>query len=76
MRGIRLLFWNLFVCQIFSTYRAYEIYQKFDSWVGLNRKEKFFLVWVVVSTVIMASFTPAYAVVEYRRIQIGKKDKV
>jgi len=75
IRGIRLLFVYCFVCQIFSTYRAYEIYQDFDSWVGLNRKDKFFLAWGVVSTVIMAFFTTAYAVLEYWRRQMGKKDK-
>lgn len=74
--GIRFLFWYCFVCQIFFTYRAYEIYQNFDSWVGLNRKKKFSLAWGVVSTVIMAFFTAGYAVVEYRRREIGKKDKV
>lgn len=76
IRGIRLLFAYCFVCQIFSTYRAYEIYQDFDNWVGLNRKEKFFLAWGIVSTIIMAFFTVAYVVLEYRRRQIGKKDKV
>ncbi|PMD23469.1 hypothetical protein NA56DRAFT_657497 [Hyaloscypha hepaticicola] len=75
IRGIRLLFWPLFVCQIFYTYRAYEIYQNFDSWVSLNRKDKKFLAWGVVSTVVMAFFTAGYAVVEYQRRQIGKKDK-
>jgi hypothetical protein len=65
-----------FVCQISSTYRAYEIYQKFGSWVGLNRKDKFTLAWGAVSTVIMTFFTAAYAVLEYRRRQIGEKNKV
>ncbi|KAH8786502.1 hypothetical protein BGZ57DRAFT_1002068 [Hyaloscypha finlandica] len=73
IRGIRLLFVYCFVCQIFSTYRAYEIYQNFDSWVGLNRKDKFFLAWGVVSIVAMTFFTAAYAVLEYRRRQTGKK---
>jgi hypothetical protein len=61
---------------MFFTYRAYGIYQNFDSWDGLNRKKKFSLAWGVVSTVIMAFFTVAYAVVEYRRRQKGKKDEV
>jgi hypothetical protein len=65
-----------FACQIFNTYHAYEIYQDFDSWVGLNRKDKFFLAWGVVSAVIMAFFTAAYAVLAYWRRQMGKKDKM
>jgi len=76
IRGIRLLFVYCFVCQIFSTYRAYEIYQDFDSWVGLNRKDKFFLAWGVVSTVVTAFFMAAYAVLEYRRRQMGERDKL
>ena len=73
MMGIRVLFWWCFVFQIYSTYRAYEIYQNFDSWVGLHRKDKIFLAWTIATTVIMPFFTAAYAVVEYRRRQIGKK---
>ena len=65
-----------FVCQIFSAYRAYEIYQTFDGWVGLNRKDQFFLAWGVVSTIAMAFFTPAYTVLEYRTRQMRGKGKV
>jgi hypothetical protein len=67
---------HCFACQIFGIYHAYEIYQNFDSWIGLNRKDKLSLTWGVVSTVAMIVFTPAYAVLEYQRRQIGKKDKV
>ncbi|KIM95575.1 hypothetical protein OIDMADRAFT_21009 [Oidiodendron maius Zn] len=76
IKAIRLLFVYCFACQIFSAYRAYEIYQTFDGWVGLNRKDKFFLAWGVVSTIAMAFFTPAYAVLEYRTRQMGGKAKV
>jgi hypothetical protein len=67
---------SCFVCQIFSIYRAYEIYQNYNSWDGLNRKDKVFLAWGVVSTVAITLFTPAYTVLEYQTRQMGKKDKV
>jgi hypothetical protein len=76
MRAIRLLFMYCFVCHIFSHYRAYETYQNFERWVDLNRKDKVVLAWGFVSTVVMAIFTAAYAVLEYRTRQKRRKDRV
>ncbi|OBT63208.1 hypothetical protein VE03_07746 [Pseudogymnoascus sp. 23342-1-I1] len=75
MNGIRLLFASCFTCQTFSTYRAYGIYQSFDTWDALNGTDQFYLAWGVVSTVVMAGFTAAYVVAEYREMQSGKKKK-
>ncbi|KAL5347366.1 hypothetical protein ACLOAV_007678 [Pseudogymnoascus australis] len=75
MNGIRLLFASCFACQAFSTYRAYGIYQIFDTWDALNGTDQFYLAWGVVSTVVMTGFTAAYVVVEYREMQSGKKKK-
>lgn len=76
MKGIRLLFVYCFVCHIFSTYRAYPIYQDIDSWFNLNRKDKLTVAWGVVSTVVTAIFTVAYAVLEYRRRWMGALNKI
>ncbi len=70
---MRLYFWYFVVFQMYSTYRAFGIYQNFDSWVGLKRKDKIFLAWAIVCIVAMPFFTAGYAAVEYRRRQIGEK---
>ncbi|OBT82004.1 hypothetical protein VE02_09620 [Pseudogymnoascus sp. 03VT05] len=69
------LFASCFACQTFSTYRAYGIYQSFDTWDVLNGTDQFYLVWGVVSMVVMTGFTAAYVVAEYREMQSGKKKK-
>lgn len=73
MNGIRLLFASCFACQTFGAYRAYGIYQSFDTWDALNGTDQFNLAWGVVSTVVMTGFTAAYVVAEYREMQSGKK---
>ncbi|RYC64031.1 hypothetical protein CHU98_g2169 [Xylaria longipes] len=75
IKRIRLLFIYCFISQMFSTYRAYETYQDFHSWDSLSRKNKFFLAWGVVTTVVMAFFTAGYMVLEYRRSKQGGKDR-
>ncbi|KAI8950842.1 hypothetical protein F4801DRAFT_547046 [Xylaria longipes] len=76
IKRIRLLFIYCFISQMFSTYRAYETYQDFHSWDSLSRKNKFFLAWGVVTTVVMAFFTAGYMVLEYRRSKQGGKGQV
>ncbi|KAI0107884.1 hypothetical protein GGR51DRAFT_559219 [Nemania sp. FL0031] len=69
IKRIRLLFIYCFVSQMFSTYRAYEIYRDFHSWDSLSGKDKFLLTWGAVTLVIMAFFTASYLALEYRRIK-------
>ncbi|KFY30628.1 hypothetical protein V493_01789 [Pseudogymnoascus sp. VKM F-4281 (FW-2241)] len=73
--GMRLLMVYGFASLIVNTYRAYKIYQTFDSWVALNRDDKINLAWGIASFAFMAVLTAPYTVVEYRRRQMGKKDK-
>ncbi|KAI1270433.1 hypothetical protein F5Y18DRAFT_421926 [Xylariaceae sp. FL1019] len=70
--GIRLFFLNCLVGHTFSAWRAYTIYQDFDSWGSLSRGNKVELAWGFIATVAMVVFTPAYVVVEYQRMKRGQ----
>ncbi|KAI0965245.1 hypothetical protein F4678DRAFT_341006 [Xylaria arbuscula] len=76
IKGIRFLFWWCIISQIFSIYRAYEIYQGSYGWDSLSSKNKIPLAWAVVGTVLMALFTPGYVVLEYRRFRKGGNGQV
>ncbi|KAI1298830.1 hypothetical protein F5Y03DRAFT_367176 [Xylaria venustula] len=76
IKRIRFLFWWCFISQIYSNYRAYEIYQDFYGWGSLNSHNKVSLAWGIVGTVLMALFIPGYMVLEYRRSTKGAKDQV
>lgn len=65
-----------FACQLYSIYRAYEVYQDFGCWDDLSRKDKILLAWGVGSTAVMATFAAAYTVLEYRTRLAKKKDKM
>ncbi|KAI1174523.1 hypothetical protein F4777DRAFT_579829 [Nemania sp. FL0916] len=69
IKATRLLYLYCLINQVFSTLRAWEIYQDFQGWGNLNRKNKFFLTWGAVTTVAMAFFTLGWVVLEYRLVK-------
>jgi hypothetical protein len=60
-----------FVSQVLSIYWAYGVYQRFNSWEDLSRKEKVLLAWGVVSAVAMVVFTSFHSILEYQ----GREEK-